>query len=113
LKNIGYWIRYNGSSNINIWGTSVGQSTIPLVQGWSLIGPYENNINVSSITTTPPGILTSQFYGYNNGYVTPTTLQVGKGYWIRSSQNGVINIPASSGKENILEVRPNFEVFFR
>ena len=30
--------------------------------------------------------------GYEQGYITTDTLQVGKGYWIKTSANGTIQI---------------------
>ena len=78
---------------------------LPIKTGWNIIGGYGQDIPVASITTTPASILTSPFYGFNNGYVQPTNLQVGKGYWIRSSQNGVINIVNCFSKD---KCKPNW-----
>lgn len=98
---LGYWIRYGSSSTINICGTQAGASTIPVYAGWNIIGGYGQDLPVAAITSTPPGILTSPFYGFNNGYVQPTNLQIGKGYWIRASQNGLINISTVLAKTNV------------
>ena len=39
---------------------------------WNLIGPFEANVPVASITTIPTGIIVSPFYAYEDGYSTPT-----------------------------------------
>ena len=93
---LGYWIRYPNAATIEVCGTAVSLLTIPINSGWNLIGPYAVDILVSSIATNPAGILTSPFYGYDNGYFVPTILNVGVGYWIRSSQAGEIIIPTTS-----------------
>ncbi|MDR3610076.1 MAG: YCF48-related protein [Ignavibacteriaceae bacterium] len=97
---LGYWVRYADSVTVYVGGSLAGINTIPVLAGWNMIGGYDKDITVSSLTTTPSGILTSSFYGFENGYVIPATLLSGKGYWIRASQNGVINIPAGLAKTN-------------
>ncbi len=89
----GYWLRLPADASVNICGTSSG-NTIPLNTGWNLMGAYDADILVSSITTTPAGIINSDFYGYDKGYNIAASLAAGKGYWIRTSQSGVINVPA-------------------
>jgi hypothetical protein len=97
---LGYWIRYANAGLVSICGIPAGTNSIPVYAGWNIIGVYGQNIPVASITTTPASILTSQFYGFNGGYTQPPTLEVGKGYWIRASQNGVINISNALSKSN-------------
>ena len=95
---LGYWLKYANQASVNVCGVKVAASTIPLSAGWNMIGGYESDISVSSITTTPSGILESSFFGYENGYIQPLSLIPGKGYWIKSAQNGVINIPDGTAK---------------
>jgi hypothetical protein len=85
-------VRYPSAATENVSGNTVTQTTVPLASGWNMIGVYQNNVPVSGITTTPSGIINSSFYGYNNGYVQPTTLNSGKGYWVRTSASGVMNL---------------------
>ncbi|MDP4174654.1 MAG: YCF48-related protein [Bacteroidota bacterium] len=92
----GYWLRYGQTTNVPVTGSAVIPTTVPVSAGWNLIGVYERNIPVSTITTTPDNLLSSQFFGFSNGYFIPDTLRSGKGYWIRASQNGVLNIGLSS-----------------
>jgi hypothetical protein len=39
-------------------------------------------------------ILQSDFFSYNNGYSPIDTLKPGRGYWVKSSQNGQIILEA-------------------
>jgi len=99
----GYWLKFNTSGSINVCGEKVTPSTVAVTRGWNLIGGYENDIATSSITTTPSGIISSVFYGYNNGYHIPSTLLSGKGYWIKVTQNGVLNLPSTLPKTTATE----------
>ncbi|MCE1188931.1 MAG: choice-of-anchor J domain-containing protein [Ignavibacteria bacterium] len=94
----GYWVRYPQAATVNLSGSAPASNTVPLVAGWNLIGPHMTSVAVSGLTTTPSGILTSPFYGYNNGYATPTNLEPGKGYWIRTSAAGTLNLAATAEK---------------
>ena len=53
---------------------------------------YEEDIPVSQITTTPPGIIATYFFGFEDGYYIADTLKSGKGYWVRVTEDGVINL---------------------
>ncbi|MBE0572625.1 MAG: hypothetical protein IH618_13865 [Ignavibacteriaceae bacterium] len=88
----GYWAKFDSNQSITITGNYVTGNEVSVVQGWNLIGPFANEVIVSEITTVPPNILSSPFYGYEGGYIIPTTLLPGKGYWIKANQNGVIQL---------------------
>lgn len=94
----GYWAKFDSSQTVTITGYHVPGNDISVNQGWNMIGPFANEVLVSGLTTVPPNILSSPFYGYEGGYVIPTTLLPGKGYWIKANQNGVIQLNVSSEK---------------
>ena len=88
----GYWAKFDGNQSVTISGTLVNTNEVSVTQGWNLIGPFNTNISVSVITTTPPNIIASPFFGYENGYTTPTELLPGKGYWIKTNASGTIHL---------------------
>jgi hypothetical protein len=88
----GYWVSYPDTATVTINGSIVNGSTIPITAGWNLIGIYESNVRVDQITTSPWSIINSPFYGYNGKYEIPSVLEVGKGYWVRASEAGELNI---------------------
>jgi hypothetical protein len=96
---VGYWVRYPAAANFTINGTAVAATTVPLVNGWNMVGVFHNNVPTANITTTPAGIINSFFFGFNNGYVQATTLESGKGYWVRTTQSGVMNVPGALLKD--------------
>jgi hypothetical protein len=57
-----------------------------------MIGSISVPVPVTSITSNPPGVLTSQFYGYDNGYVPSSTIEPGKGYWVKVSQEATLTL---------------------
>lgn len=94
----GYWVRYPNDKTISICGSNPSTITIPVLKGWNLVGVYDFNVLVSSIATEPANITNTSFYGYDNGYKVPTTLETGKGYWIRVTEDGVLKLSNSAPK---------------
>ncbi|MBK6878566.1 MAG: hypothetical protein IPG99_19560 [Ignavibacteria bacterium] len=86
----GYWMKFNNSANFNFTGYPWTPENMLVSPGWNLIGPFDNNIPISSIMSNPAGIVTSNYFGYNGGYYNPDTLKVGRGYWIRTSTAGYL-----------------------
>lgn len=99
----GYWAKFSSAQSYQICGTIVSDP-IPLAQGWNIIGPYNNPIQVNQIVTTPPGIISTSFYGMTpTGYQVASTLEPGKGYWVKSSQNGSINTSFQGNNDKQIE----------
>ncbi|MCX8056066.1 MAG: T9SS type A sorting domain-containing protein [Ignavibacteria bacterium] len=94
----GYWLKFDQSLNKNLTGTPQSSIQVNVKAGWNMIGPLHNNIPVANVSSNPPNIIQSYFYGYNNGYQQATTLERGKGYWVKVSSNGTITIPSSFAK---------------
>ncbi|MCR4416814.1 MAG: choice-of-anchor D domain-containing protein [Ignavibacteria bacterium] len=86
----GYWLKYPNSIQVTVCGLPIENPFANVKTGWNLIGGFENDVSVNSITTNPPDILQSYFFGYENGYFVANTIQKGKGYWIKVSQDGKI-----------------------
>ncbi|GJQ63563.1 MAG: hypothetical protein SCALA702_26160 [Melioribacteraceae bacterium] len=92
----GYWIKYPQPDNIDVSGTDVS-GNITLNEGWNLIGPFNTDINVNSISTIPLNIITSQYFGYSNGYSATNILEQGKGYWVNSESDGELILNSQRG----------------
>ncbi len=85
---IGYWLKFNSTQQITITGLPFAADTIDLTVGWNLIGSFSDSISVSLLATDPDGILTSSFYGYENGYKIVDVLNPMRGYWIKATSPG-------------------------
>jgi len=102
----GYWEKNSIDETLDISGIKPESFIINLVQGWNLIGVFDRDAIITSITTTPINIISSSFFGYNNGYFVPFKLGFGKGFWVQASAAGTIDLSpfksSSISKENFI-----------
>ncbi|GEM_PF-1885574 len=98
LKNArGYWLKFPVSTVTTYNGLPRPLDSVDVVPGWNLIGTPSVYTPVTAIQQIPSGILSTPFYGFSSaGYVSAATLQLGRGYWVKASQAGVIVLKASS-----------------
>ncbi len=97
----GYWMKHLGARTYNTgdeWPTGgieiVLNDPITIHVGWNLICVYECPVDANQLTTTPPGLQSGSVYGYVGGYINATTLYPGYAYWIKSTGEGLLNIPS-------------------
>ena len=88
----GYWVKYGSASSVSPAGPNVTAANFPVKAGWNIIGALGVPINVTSITSTPGGLVTSPFWGYAGSYSQATTLQPGQGYWVKILEDGMLNV---------------------
>jgi len=90
----GYWMKFNGEQNIPIEGYIFKSNTSEalLDPGWHLIGALSNSIPVEGVSTDPPDIINSFFFGYQGSYIPTDSLHPGRGYWIQINQPGKISL---------------------
>jgi hypothetical protein len=100
----GYWLKYPNPDTITFCGYDISGS-IFLSAGWNIIGVFDVSLPVNDINTNPTNIFTSSFYGYNNGYVTASILEPGKGYWIKTNQEGWMNVPSFAKTKNPVAIK--------
>ncbi len=77
----GYWVKFDRRQTVTVGGLPV-IAPVPVKKGWNIIGPYDFPVDLSLITTEPPNILVSSFFGYadTTGYYRASVLLPGKGY---------------------------------
>jgi len=86
-NSVGYWLKSDSVRTVQYTGLPRTSDTISVEPGWNLIGALSSPLVVSQISSIPPGIVASEFYSYNNGYVVSDTLFAGRGYWVKTTQN--------------------------
>jgi len=103
----GYWMKHLGNKVYNTgdeWPAGgiqrVPHYPIAATAGWNLIGGYETVVATTSLTTTPPGLITGIIYTYSDNYQIVTTLEPGRGYFVKLNGAGQINMPGGFAKEN-------------
>ena len=101
----GYWLLALNSSELNDSNTSVDHqndpATISITSGWNLVGtPFNADINVNDLFSENLGSLQSIYQYGANGYqqVEPSsgTLEQGKGYWLLSNNDFIVQAAATT-----------------
>ncbi|HLF15236.1 MAG TPA: T9SS type A sorting domain-containing protein, partial [Bacteroidota bacterium] len=84
----GYWLKFGGIENLSITNGPITLDSIDVVAGWNMIGSISNPVSTLSVVEIPPGIVSTSYFGYDNGYATATTIEPGKAYWVKASAGG-------------------------
>ncbi|RCK73613.1 MAG: Glycosyl hydrolase, BNR repeat precursor [Ignavibacteriae bacterium] len=92
----GYWIKYSEFDTVNIKGFSIQSDTIDIYSGWNLIGSIFDTVSVSSITTIPENLISSNFFGYRSGYYISDYIVPFDGYWVKSRGDGKLVLQKSN-----------------
>ncbi len=112
LKNgVGYWLKFASQDTLEMLGDNILEDTITVNAGWNMIGSISEPIATAQIMSIPPGIVTSEFFGYNGSYVTASIIELGKAYWVKVSQDGELILSSSSNASasNRISIVPTAE----
>ncbi len=85
---LGYWIKYDSAQVVTFFGAPLTIDTIDVAEGWNMIGSISGPVPVGNIWSIPPGIVTSQFFGYTVGYTAVSAVRPCRGYWVKASEAG-------------------------
>lgn len=97
LRNaIGYWLKFDAAQSVPMSGYEITRETVFVKTGWNLIGSLTNKIPTSNVTSQPPGLVSSAYYGFNLSYVETDTLRPGKGYWIKVDGPGKLILSSAA-----------------
>jgi hypothetical protein len=91
----GYWLKSSSVNSAPITGTFIYDDTIPVFAGWNLIGSIAQAIPVSAVTSSPPGLSTSDLYSYSGTYVPTDSIYPGHAYWIKVNGSGALYLSPS------------------
>jgi hypothetical protein len=87
---VGYWLKFPDPVTDTLNGGERVLDSVLVHEGWNLIGTLPDPVPVDSITSVPPGIISSRFYGYEEGYGIADTLLPFRGYWVKTEQDGIL-----------------------
>ena len=93
----GYWLKFPNADTIYIAGLPKFRCADTVRTGWNIIGSVAKPIAISSITSIPGGIITSQFFGYDGSYYTTDMIFPGRAYWVKVHQAGNLILDGSGG----------------
>lgn len=85
-----YWLKFPTPQFTDLTGDPIVTDSVNLSQGWNMIGSIGAHLPVEEIVERPPGILTSQIFGYRKGYSASDTIVPGRGYWVKAGKAGSI-----------------------
>jgi hypothetical protein len=103
----GYWLKCAGENSYDIGGSLHASGDIPVVTGWNMIGPCEQEVAKADITSDPPGIVISDYYGFSDSYVLASSLTPSKGYWVKTSQAGTLHVVGAAPKLAVVQTDPS------
>jgi hypothetical protein len=87
---VGYWLKFPDPVTDTLNGGERVLDSVLVHEGWNLVGTLPDPVPVDSITSVPPGIISSRFYGYEEGYGIADTLLPFRGYWVKTEQDGIL-----------------------
>jgi hypothetical protein len=101
----GYWLKLIGNHYVPIEGLPILLATIDVVEGWNMIGSLSVPVQTSSIISDPPGITTSDFFGYSGSYLVSDTIYPANGYWVKVNQPGLLILSSTSPLQTFARIR--------
>lgn len=104
-KGKGYWLKFGQSQNVTLPVVTSSSVQINVNSGWNLIGTLHQEISVSNVSSNPPNIISSPFYGYDRRYYQANTLKVGKGYWVKTNQAGTLTLSLLTKLNNQIQAK--------
>jgi hypothetical protein len=80
----GYWAKFLGSSSVTMSG-HLSESTVLVLDrgGWNLIGSHGVAVPMPTDSCIDANLHTP-CYGFHNGYYPATTIEPGRGYWLKT-----------------------------
>ncbi len=112
LRNtIGYWLKFPAATEISLNGYGRYTDTVLVTAGWNMIGGISSIVPVETITCDPPGIVSSNFFGYKAGYQGVDTLLPGKAYWVKTDVGGKLILSTGQGSMSArISIKPTGEL---
>lgn len=92
----GYWIRYGQTQNRSLEVTPTNALSVELALGWNLITAPSAPMAVTDIQDPQSILIESTTFGFEGRYVAADSLKPGRGYWIRASAAGSVQLGATS-----------------
>jgi hypothetical protein len=91
---IGYWVRLEVAGTGALRGAPIPSLELELKQGWNLVSGPTGTVSVANISDAQEILIAGSVFGFNGSYVSTSTLEPGKGYWVRTNQAGSIQMEA-------------------
>jgi hypothetical protein len=99
----GYWGKFPGAETDTIRGTVRSRDSMIVATGWNMVGSISRTVDTNTIVSLPPGLRSSNWFGYASGYSPVTQIVPGKAYWVKSNAAGkfVLANPPAAGPTKV------------
>ncbi len=94
----GYWLRFPASETVRLEGLSEELISLPLAGDWNMISGPNCSLILAAVGDPGGILLPGTLFGYDGDYIPVSTLAPGSGYWIRTSEPGVIEMDCTADK---------------
>jgi hypothetical protein len=95
MPGAGYWVKMPVIPVPTvIGGTPMLEDSVEVRAGWNLIGSVSDTVDTGAVTSVPPGIRETAFFGYP--YAPAPLLLPGQGYWVKVGAPGVLYLSAAA-----------------
>lgn len=101
----GYFVKFSETLLKTYTGNPINLLPLSVKKGWNIVGSSSDIVPTSAVTSEPPGLIASNFFAYNNGYITVENIVPGGGYWVKVHENGQL-ILNSAVSNNIVTPSP-------
>ena len=89
LQGCGYWIKFDTTCSVSIYGATKYSDTISVDAGWNMISGLSVPFSVDSVKSYPIDLVDGLAYEFtSDGYKKVSILQPGAGYWIKVRDSG-------------------------
>jgi hypothetical protein len=89
---VGYWLKFPALTTQQMFGRRISSKVVPVNAGWNLLGSITGPIPTSAVIPNSGNTILSSFYKYENGYLTSTSIDSGKAYWIKVRDAGTLTL---------------------
>lgn len=95
---VGYFAKFPSAQSVRYVGYEMTSKAMSVNTDWNIIGSISYTVPTYAVIQNPSGIVISNYFKYESGYVVTTDLTPGGGYWVKVSQNGTLTLQASPPK---------------
>jgi hypothetical protein len=96
IHGTGYWLKFEDSGSTTLMGQPLNDLTVSLAMDWNLISGITQNIDLNQVNDPDGIIVPGTLYGFSETYEQVSTLEPGKGYWLRTTASGDIFLSSGS-----------------
>jgi hypothetical protein len=109
----GYWLKFPGDESIIPVGSLLDNDTTDVSSNWNIVGSISTPIATSSVSSIPPGLQASNFFGYTSvgGYYVASSIEPGRAYWVKVAASGKLVLSSSiAAPANRIRIVPTDEL---